>query len=1014
MQDPSALRHVEILLAEPGGLNRVVYDLFYGTVDESERHRVDSLAVDSGKCEYLVAHILLRVALSRLHPIAPSEWQFAQTHQGRPLVRAPLDATGLHFSISHTRGLVACVTSQHVEVGVDVEEMAPCAELGELTHSCLSDYELAQWRRLGASQQPYRFYQLWTLKESLLKAMGSGLGLPLASLSFRLGPEAPPELMSAPNGTDAVGNWSFRTSRPTPKHIAALAVNITPGGPLDVRWRRLRIQDLVEFVKGAASSALKPISRGDEASHPHSDRPAQTQDGNIGVLADSSYTNGDVGNCQETQPVGHRSVEPTIVPGESSRRDPRKGSSWLLPEYLQRLWFIDSVAKEKSLLNIGADIRIQGRFEPQELRSSFAAAIARHDAFRLQFLLGCRGPECRVLAAPTVRWRQTDLTSAQDIPAEDVYRIVAEHEREPFRLEDGSAIRGSLYLLADDRTILAVTAHHLIADAWTLRVLLEDVMSEWGRLRGEDTPDIEQPGSFLDYIDLLPADSSHAPAERASRDCLMRLPLDRPVRPEERSGAGGEVVVRLSPSSLQELRQVCAANGTTRFVGLTTALGAYLAWLSHMECVELGILVTSRNIRTERRTAGCFVQAVPLLVDLSPEIAVSDAMGDLSTRLKQTYPGESAEPHPLAGTRFPVMVSMVRDSAARLRAPEGISVKHERRRHTQAECDLHVFFYERPEGLEVVFNYDADVLSSGTVSTWASRYLALLERICAAPRISLREALDLPEARAQPTVEAFDSGLNHIGIAAWELDIGLRRLSSVGIPLQRQPWADPETGVAMALTGPLGGIQFEVVAPLREDAPCVGALMRDGEGPYHCCWHVSDTSGMVEAMKRCGIEHTIIQRDGRSGLFPSERITFIVVTGLGLVEFLDGAQAHEADTERSSAEVPLSLSIQSDDLLNARRFLRLAGYGQSAPASHDSEAWGMPDSRHTIRLAQAKQGEPSRLVWVGTCPPRRCTAFELWSAEANGTQDMATLWWSRIRLHAGEKVTVEEKQSHGW
>lgn len=90
-----------------------------------------------------------------------------------PGVKPRLPAfTDVHFNISHSGSMVVCCVDTH-PVGVDVEQHRP-VDPG-LPAACLVPSEL-EWLRRG-HDRPHRFYTLWTVKESLLKAIGAGLSI---------------------------------------------------------------------------------------------------------------------------------------------------------------------------------------------------------------------------------------------------------------------------------------------------------------------------------------------------------------------------------------------------------------------------------------------------------------------------------------------------------------------------------------------------------------------------------------------------------------------------------------------------------------------------------------------------------------------------------------------------------------------------------------------------------------------------------------------------------------------
>ena len=121
---------------------------------------------DALRC--LAAEALLRHALQELHGLTCSELDFKQGAQGKPELRGP---SHIHFNLSHSGAWVMCAMDDH-PLGIDVEEIQTRQELPWA--SILSPQETA---RLGDMGSEADFYRLWSLKESYLKALGTGFSL---------------------------------------------------------------------------------------------------------------------------------------------------------------------------------------------------------------------------------------------------------------------------------------------------------------------------------------------------------------------------------------------------------------------------------------------------------------------------------------------------------------------------------------------------------------------------------------------------------------------------------------------------------------------------------------------------------------------------------------------------------------------------------------------------------------------------------------------------------------------
>jgi 4'-phosphopantetheinyl transferase len=186
-----------------------------------ERERCHGFVLAHDRRDFAAAHALVRRTLSLYGDLLPFEWRFDTNSHGKPVIVAG-QSTTLAFNVSHTRGLVACAVAHGTQLGVDVESINRPAARRDIAARCFS---AAENRRLDAyppHDYARRFVELWTLKESYIKAIGTGLNHPLDTCSFALAGDCGIEF-DAP-GETAPAEWQFALAAPAPGYCLAVAV----------------------------------------------------------------------------------------------------------------------------------------------------------------------------------------------------------------------------------------------------------------------------------------------------------------------------------------------------------------------------------------------------------------------------------------------------------------------------------------------------------------------------------------------------------------------------------------------------------------------------------------------------------------------------------------------------------------------------------------------------------------------------------------------------------------------
>jgi len=190
--------------------------------DELDRCKRFRGAEDRELC--MLARATLRHALSQYADVEPGQWRFASAPGGRLELAPPFDAQGLRFNVSHTPGLAACLVSDAVDAGVDVEGVDRVPDVFTLAAIVCSEAELEELKRLPPDAANSRFYEFWTLKEAYVKARGAGLAIPLNKVAFTGGRDAPIAVMFDSPVEDDPRQWQFALWRPSPRHQGALAL----------------------------------------------------------------------------------------------------------------------------------------------------------------------------------------------------------------------------------------------------------------------------------------------------------------------------------------------------------------------------------------------------------------------------------------------------------------------------------------------------------------------------------------------------------------------------------------------------------------------------------------------------------------------------------------------------------------------------------------------------------------------------------------------------------------------
>ena len=146
-------------------------------LDRAETERWRGFLSQRARREFALCRAALRVSLSERLGCADRELSFDRLEHGKPVAKVagrPVDA-GFNVSHSGRHGLIAI--GGHDCLGVDVEERVPRRDLAGIGSLVYGPAERRLLGNAAGRERVHLFYRLWSMKEALIKALGTGFSL---------------------------------------------------------------------------------------------------------------------------------------------------------------------------------------------------------------------------------------------------------------------------------------------------------------------------------------------------------------------------------------------------------------------------------------------------------------------------------------------------------------------------------------------------------------------------------------------------------------------------------------------------------------------------------------------------------------------------------------------------------------------------------------------------------------------------------------------------------------------
>jgi amino acid adenylation domain-containing protein/FkbM family methyltransferase len=459
-------------------------------------------------------------------------------------------------------------------------------------------------------------------------------------------------------------------------------------------------------------------------------------------------------------------------------------STYPLSHGQRALWVLHQMATESAAYNISRAIRITTGVEIEALRRAFQALVDRHQCLRTVFVDTAGEPVQQVADKAEVCFEYFDAASWSETELEE--KLVEQSHR-PFCLTQGPLFRATVYRRSENDHLLHVAVHHIIADYWSLTLLLDEVgklyQAYHNKAKAQLTP---LQYSYADFVEwqrekLAGPDGerlwSYWKEELAGEMSPLSLPADY-ARPPVQTFHGSSVPFVLESGLAEKLKQFGAERQTRLFSVLLAAFQTLLYRLTSQKQITVGCPVAGRSRAEFANTIGYFVNAVPLRADFQQRQTFADFLGQVRHRVLNAFAHDqypfSLMVEQLGITRDPAMSPVYQSMfvfqqtygmqssdfmrfalgqpGARV-ALGGLQLESVTIEQQTAQFDLTLTAGESPDGLIGAWEYNNDLFERATIVRWAESFSTLLEGIISNLETPLSQLPVVPVSERDRLVE---------------------------------------------------------------------------------------------------------------------------------------------------------------------------------------------------------------------------------------------------------------------
>lgn len=422
----------------------------------------------------------------------------------------------------------------------------------------------------------------------------------------------------------------------------------------------------------------------------------------------------------------------------------------------RRLWFLNRLEKNHDAYNISFALRLQGALSETAVKQSVESIVMRHESLRTSFSMHEDNPVQVISKHVSDAFICIDLEKLVVMDADfdkekAIKQLAQKNAGHHFNLEQAPLFKVTLVRVSVQDYVLLICMHHIISDAWSMGVLIEEFSRAYNAFAQGLALSLEplpvqyadfalwqqQPGLFEDQLQWWEQQLDGLP------ECVS-LPTDHPRSAGGFNGSGSVTEI-LSANITQRLKLLAQDANASLFMVLLTLFKVLIYRYSGDNDFAVGTPIANRNRSEVESLIGFFVNTLVIRSKLNEKTTFKDFLNEVKTCTLDAYQHQdipfervvdrlnpSRNPH--VSPLFQVMF-MLQNVPLEQLVLHNLNVLQVADGHRVARFDLTLCVEERLDSLFATMDFNTRLFEQDTIKQFMSNFIRLAELVTEDPNL---------------------------------------------------------------------------------------------------------------------------------------------------------------------------------------------------------------------------------------------------------------------------------------
>ncbi|MGN1303249.1 MAG: condensation domain-containing protein [Clostridia bacterium] len=305
------------------------------------------------------------------------------------------------------------------------------------------------------------------------------------------------------------------------------------------------------------------------------------------------------------------------------------------------IWFTEQFYKGTPIENITGCVIVLEKLNLKALQKAINLFVKSNDSFRLKFTVKDDKP-LQYLSS----FSEFEIENVMVNTDEDIKDIENEMSNTPFEVLDNLLFSFKTFTFPDGHGGFVITAHHLISDAWTAGLVVNEIMDYYEKIINSQIIDNKNP-SYLDYIT---SEQEYLNSEKFNKDKEFWNEIFKTV-PEvatipsinvENSNSSLSCKAKrkqfvIPKETMNLINEFCKQNKASAFNFFMAVLAIYLSRVSSLDDFTIGTPILNRGNFKEKQTTGMYISTIPFRISINHKISFAEFLSNISADFSKIF-----------------------------------------------------------------------------------------------------------------------------------------------------------------------------------------------------------------------------------------------------------------------------------------------------------------------------------------------------------------------------------------